>query len=123
MNDPLATAIAWGILAGLGALATALLNKLKLRTKNVYVLSMVPWVIGFGCYVTAENFLDKQSVLWTFLFWAGFGFMGIGASVFIFNMLTGKLLGQPKHKETPIEASFGYRIGRRLGMWYRKDRG
>ena len=117
MNDPVATALAWGFLAGVGALATALVN--KLRPRNVYVLPMLIWAIGFGCYVTAEKVVERQSVVWTFLVWGAFAFMGIGTSVFIFNMAMGKPIRQPRHNEKPIEASFGYRIGHRLGQWHR----
>lgn len=122
MNDPEAAAFAWGALAGVGALVAALFNKLKLSTKNSYVLPSLIWTFGFASYVAAEKFVERHSAEWTFLVWAAFIFMGIGASVTIFNMAMGKTIRQPKYKEKPIEESFGYRIGHRLGKWHRKQK-
>ena len=122
MNDPVGHAFAYGIMMVFGALLAALLKKCHFEIRSQWILvvvSMTLWGIGMGTgylgYLLVEN--DTAPYLGYVLLIIG-GIMGLGSGGLFFHWISDPA-NQPKKSQEPIESSFGYRLGQRVGKWVR----
>jgi hypothetical protein len=121
MGTPTTDPIAIGILVVIGGLSVALLRKLNIKIKNIYVFTLTLWGIGFGLAYSGYVLYESQSVLYLsyVLLAIGGTFLLASCSIFFFTLLNPP--PQTKSfKESKIESSFGYRLGKRLGEWVRR---
>lgn len=123
MQDPVDHAIAYGAMMLLGALLLALLKRwhFEIRSKGVLViLTMTLWGVGMGLLLLGLGLLEHKEMgvnFGSFLIIAGL-VLGLGAGGLFFSWITDPNHHPKKFKE-PIESSFAYRLGQRIGKWVR----
>ena len=124
MGNPYTDPIAIGVLIIIGGLFVALLKKLNIKIKNIYVFTLTLWGIGFGLaycgYVLNE---DQHTLYLSYLLLAIGGTVLLASGSIFFFYLFSAQLPPPQIKsfnEPKIESSFGYRLGKRLGAWVRR---
>lgn len=123
MGTPTTDPIAIGILVVIGGLSVALLRKLNIKIKNIYVFTLALWAVGFGVGYSGFVLYKNQSAVYLSYLLLAIGgvFLLASTSIFFFYLFSGQLPPpQTKSfKEPKIESSFGYRLGKRLGAWVR----
>ena len=126
MGNSYTDPIAIGVLTVIGGLFIALLKKLNIKVKNIFVFTLTLWGIGFGLAYSGYVLYENQNAIYlSYLLLAiGGTFLLASSSIFFFHMLSGQIQSpQTKSiKEPKIESSFSYRLGKRLGAWVRRPK-
>lgn len=122
MENPYTDPIAVGILVLIGGLSVALLKKLNIQIKNIYVFTLALWAVGFGVGYSGFALYKNQSAVYLsyLLLVIGGIFLLASTSIFFFTMFNPP--PQTKvFKDPEVESSFAYRLGERLGKWVRRQ--
>ena len=122
MSDPVGYAIAFGLMMALGSFLAALLKKshIEIRSRGILaVFTITLWGIGMGIGYWGYRLLENGTALYFgyFLLTIG-GAVGLGSGGLFFNWMAHPA-HYPNKPKQPLESSFGYRLGCRLGKWVR----
>lgn len=122
MSDPVDYAIAFGLMMALGSFLAALLKKWNFEIRSLGILvvvTMMLWGIGMGIGYLGYRLAETETTLYLgyFLISIG-GALALGSGGLFFNWVRDPA-HYPNKPKQPLESSFAYRLGCRLGKWAR----
>ena len=111
MDDHVAKGAAFAVIIATGSLIVFVFQKFNVSLKRTYWISGIIYCIGLLLTLidNAENH--------TSLFMAGIIFMVLGGAVGFYWLFVDIQSRPKKQNPAPIETSFSYRLGQRLGKW------